>query len=204
MLVRTVSGNRGDTLIEVLFAVAIFSSIAIGGLTIMNQGSAVAQRSLEITMVRQEIDSQAEALRFLNASYVSAFKAGVGSYTNPAEQWRLIRNNTVATISAFSDSSSCGTPQLGSFILNTRKALLVSASSILQSSQTFSQVRYDAADQVTTAEGIWIEAIKSSGSSDPNQSNASYIDFHIRACWLSPSQSSPMRIGTIVRLYEPI
>src|SRR5664279_826252 len=86
--------TRGDTLVEVLFAVAIFSLVAVGGLAIMNQGTATSQRALEITLVRQEVDSQAETLRFLNASYVSAYKLGISDYSSasPAvSQWLAVQ-----------------------------------------------------------------------------------------------------------------
>lgn len=62
---------RGDTLIEVMFAVAIFGLVAIGTISLMNKGLATTQNSLEVTMARQEIDAQAEALRFLHSAYLS-------------------------------------------------------------------------------------------------------------------------------------
>ena len=39
--------NRGDTIIEVLLAVTIFSLVAIGSMVLMNRGVAMAQQSLE-------------------------------------------------------------------------------------------------------------------------------------------------------------
>ncbi|MBJ58357.1 hypothetical protein CMN24_01415, partial [Candidatus Saccharibacteria bacterium] len=57
--------ERGDTLIEVLFAVTVFSFVVVSSLAIMNQGTAAAQRSLEISLVRQQVDAQADSLRFL-------------------------------------------------------------------------------------------------------------------------------------------
>ena len=63
--------KRGDTLIEVMFAVAIFGMAAIGTISLMNKGLASTQNTLETTMARQEIDAQAEALRFLHSAYLS-------------------------------------------------------------------------------------------------------------------------------------
>ena len=62
---------KGDTLVEVMFAVGIFGMVAIGAIGIMNKGLYDAQKALEITMARQEIDAQAEALRFLHDAYIS-------------------------------------------------------------------------------------------------------------------------------------
>ena len=49
--------ERGDTIIEVMFAFVLFSMVIVGAFMIMNQGMALAQRSLEVTQVRQQIDS---------------------------------------------------------------------------------------------------------------------------------------------------
>ena len=45
--------ERGDTIIEVMFAFVLFSMVIVGAFMIMNQGMALAQRSLEVTQVRQ-------------------------------------------------------------------------------------------------------------------------------------------------------
>lgn len=61
----------GDSLIEVLLGITVFSAVAVGGIAIMNSGLNQAQRSLEITMARNEIDAQAEALRFIHNNYIA-------------------------------------------------------------------------------------------------------------------------------------
>jgi len=201
--------DRGDTLIEVLFAITIFSLVAVGGISIMNQGTATSQRALEITLVRQEIDAQAEALRFLNSSFVSAYQSGTTYPANtPAGQWQLMQTSIISTgivvASAFGAGTDCQNPPQGSFIINSKTATFIAPTDgKLGLAQTFSQVRYDNSDQVTMAEGIWIEAVRSATVAGNDQSNAGYIDFNIRACWDSPGQSIPVTIGTIVRLYEP-
>lgn len=63
--------RRGDTLIEVMFATAIFSLVAIISLAIINLGVADVQADLEAVTARSEINAQAEALRFLHSSYIS-------------------------------------------------------------------------------------------------------------------------------------
>jgi type II secretory pathway component PulJ len=65
--------QRGDTIIEVVFAVTVFSMVAVGGLALMNQGAAMAQRSLEIGMVRDQMDAQADALRYMHSAYIANF-----------------------------------------------------------------------------------------------------------------------------------
>jgi len=201
--------NRGDTLIEVLFATAVFSLIAVGGLAIMNQGLSASQRALEITLVRNEVDAQAETLRFLNASYIAAYQPNSSYAVNtPAGQWALISANaTKDSASNFSMtgakcSSSSQDLRKNSFIINTKNGKYTALDVLnFKSARTFSQAVYDVNGIITSVEGIWIEAVSSVLSGDPNQ--AGYIDFHIRACWDSTGQSIPATIGTIVRLYEP-
>ena len=52
----------------------MFSIVAVVSINIMNSGLSSAQASLEITMARNEIDAQAEALRFIHDSYVTQRK----------------------------------------------------------------------------------------------------------------------------------
>lgn len=206
--------HRGDTLIEVLFATAAFSLVAVSSISIMNQGTSTAQRSLEITLVRQEIDAQAETLRFFNASYIAAYQPGRTDYSSnpPANQWKKMQDSIIATnaqkASSFgaTGNNTCPDKPKGSFILNTKTATFISLSNnnIFElNGLTFAQVRYDSVDQIYHSDGIWIEAVRSSSSTDANQSNTGYIDFNIRACWDSLGQATPMTMGTIVRLYEP-
>ena len=63
--------KKGDTLIEVTLAVGIFSMIAIAVVAVMSGGTSSAQSALETTLAREEIDTQAEALRFIQSAYVA-------------------------------------------------------------------------------------------------------------------------------------
>ena len=63
--------KRGDTLIEVMFAIAIFAAVAIISIAMMNLGVANSERSLELSTARNELNAQAEALRFIHSSYTS-------------------------------------------------------------------------------------------------------------------------------------
>lgn len=202
--------TKGDTLIEVLFSITVFSLLAVGGLSIMNQGLSSAQRALEITLVRNEIDAQAETLRFLNSSYVSMYQpSAVYNTGTPARRWfdafkgaSPMTSNTVAT-----DISFCPTSydslRPNSFVLNTKNGSVVRLGQLnFKKSDTHAKIEYNSDDQLVSSGGVWIEAVSSNVGAD--QSNARYIDFHIRACWDSPGQSMPATLGTIVRLYEPL
>jgi prepilin-type N-terminal cleavage/methylation domain-containing protein len=191
--------QKGDTIIEVMIAIAVFSLVAVGGMSIMNQGTNAAQRSLEITLVRQQIDAQAETLRYINQAYVAAYmKTGTYDPSSPAGQWVAAKSHIQP--GGASTFGSCS-PPAGSFIVNTMDATISSVKPGV--ADTYSQVVYNGR-ALATASGIWVEAVESQDYSGADAANkALYVDFHIRACWNSPGQATPMTLGTIVRLYEP-
>ena len=196
-----INRNRGDTIIEVMLAITIFSLIIVSSLAIMNQGLYTAQRSLEISLVRSQIDSQAEALRFLNSSYINSFRGEDTDYgTTPASEWQKIVSDPTNLVNSVSDfgavGTSCPSPVSQSFAINSKRATLYTNS--ISRASTFSRIVYDTNDIITSVQGIWIEAFRSSANN-----HSGYVDFHIRACWDSPGQSTPVTLGTIVRLYEP-
>ncbi|MEO6109427.1 MAG: hypothetical protein ABIP50_00240 [Candidatus Saccharimonadales bacterium] len=203
-MLKRLKNERGDTLIEVLFAVAVFSSVVVGSLAIMNQGTAASQRSLEISLVRQQIDAQAETLRFMHDSYVNVYQPGItfdetDNVTSPAEEWNKMHRDIVTinntNTSDFNVGATCPTThQNGAFAVDPRNAVYYKAVSSLKLATSFSQLTYGTGNTFQSADGIWVEALKSSSG---------YIDFHIRACWDSVGLSVPMTLGTIVRLYEP-
>ena len=205
--------QRGDTLIEVMFAITVFSFVVVGALSLMNQGSSAAQRSLEITLVRQEMDAQAEALRFMHGAYTASYQSGVepnlsDAVTSPAEEfYRVVQRAKAYPVTSASelgvnDGKTCQTPPSGNFILNPREARF--EINRYAPAETFAQLEYDGSGTFLRSSGLWIEALRVAPlASDPNQSGVGYIDFHIRACWSAPGLSAPVNLGKIVRLYEP-
>jgi prepilin-type N-terminal cleavage/methylation domain-containing protein len=197
--------QRGDTIIEVLFAVTIFSIVAVAGLSLMNQGSALAQRALEIGLVRQQIDAQADALRYLNRAYIADYGKGGAATT----EWNaVVTAHAVDKAQRFdeiADTTNCRLPGSSDlpFALDITK---LDANPLLAPSSspaTYAKVRYESTG--ANAEGIWIQAVRSAtriGSGDGKE-RPGFYDFHIRACWQTPGQSAPITLGTIVRLYEP-
>ena len=83
--------KKGDTLIEVTLAVGIFSMVAIAIVAVMSGGTSSAQAALETTLAREEIDTQAEALRFIHASYVAS-KDAKDEDTPVIKLWNRITN----------------------------------------------------------------------------------------------------------------
>ncbi len=201
--------QRGDTIIEVLFAVTVFAMVAVGSMTIMNQGTAAAQRALEISLVRQQIDAQAEAIRYIHQAYVSTYQRQGAPPSGAAGEWRKMTvDRAAASASNFAElqDGRCPTSVPGDspFILNARRAAVSTAAIQMTppadgSMPPFAQVDYNTDSSIRQAYGLWVEAVP---STNPN-GQPGFVDFHIRACWDGPGSSTPMTLGTIVRLYEP-
>lgn len=101
---------RGDTLIEVLLAMTIFSAVVTSAIFVMNRSIGTAQRSLEITQVRAQIDTQVELLQHINSiAIVNIDAARANSSTSSiADNWQRIRRASIASnaIPAFSEVSN--------------------------------------------------------------------------------------------------
>lgn len=211
--------ERGDTLIEVLFATAVFSFVIVTALAIMNQGTIASQRSLEITLVRQQIDAQAETLRFMHDSYVEVYQSGqthqqlqaAPGVVQAAKEWSRMLDmipepGAGRQLSAISDCPA--TPPTGSFVIDpvNVRVINVSGNSNSLPGDNFAQIEYAAnGTTFTRANGLWIEAARSATNLGDGglQSNVGYIDFNILACWTSVGANFTSTQGTTVRLYEP-
>lgn len=144
--------KRGDTFIEVMFAFAIFSLVAIITLGTMNMGISTSENSLELTIARNELNAQAEALRFIHSSYISELtlpECGTNSaITEKCQQYQAIWEDLtkdanvmassasiaasnqltieyplLACETAYDDSSSDSLVKHHAFVINTRQLL---------------------------------------------------------------------------------
>lgn len=79
----------GDTIVEAVVAIAIYSIVAVLALSSMSSGLSTAQRNLESTMSRTAIDSQSDALRYYYESYIAA-KSGKKDDAFYSDIWKEI------------------------------------------------------------------------------------------------------------------
>ena len=168
-------GEAGDTLIEVLFAITVLSLVVVLALSLMNQGVAASTRSLQITLVRQEMDSQAETLRFLNAAYVGAYRKDTVPTTGPAGEYykitQAIKGNTTATTFG-NNASVCPAAPNGSFFVNPKTATYqTKTTTSMVLADNFAQLAYSPTLQ---SRGLWVEGIPSTA-----RGGTKYTDFHI-------------------------
>lgn len=172
--------QAGDTLVEVMLATAVFSAVAVGCLTLMNRGLSIAQQSLESTLVRQQIDGQAEMLRYIHNN-------AHGGDLAMSNLWKSIPKKDAAT-EILSVNSCPDHFADGEFALRSQAGSLTRVT-------RYVPAEVYAKQEADTAYGIGVQLVRVQGG-------AAY-DAYIQACWYSPSQSRPMTIGTIVRLYAP-
>lgn len=98
---KITSTKRGDTIIEVMFAIAIFGLVAILSISAMNRGLNSAETTLEETTAREELNAQAEALRFV--------------YEGGNALWNTLTSKAVDLDDA--DSDSIGMLHLSDFVM---------------------------------------------------------------------------------------
>lgn len=113
--------TKGDTLIEVTIAIGIFSMVAIAIIAIMNGGTSSAQTALETTLAREEIDTQAEALRFIQSAYIADMNSGEDSngYTKLWQDIvKLAASGDTGTTSQISVPTACTELYEGDFFTN--------------------------------------------------------------------------------------
>ena len=210
--------RRGDTLIEVTFAIGIFCVVTMTSMSLMNRSLNNAQSSLESIMARNAIDTQAEAIRFIYDSTVAQRGSGVGNDENYDEIWEAIESRAISP-NASSDflnnyaGSSCESLRnslqgVRAFAIDVNNlddgedALKVNsnAKNELGVAATSPMLEYNnGTNNFNTARGIWVIVVDD-GSSSVNLTK--YFDFYIQTCWNAPGESSSTTLGTVFRLYN--
>jgi len=179
--------DRADTIVEAVIGFAVLAAVAVVAYSIMTRSSAAAQRSLEVTQVREQINAQAELLRYVR--------------DNEKTMWDAIKGKAVASnIASSTQGGSClQIAPSGSFVLgrkNSRVDLVSLDGTNYVQPSTYSLVTYpDTGAGSTKAEGLWIQLTAAQGGGKA-------YDAHIGACWMGLGSDVPMTLTTIVRLYD--
>ncbi len=184
----------GDTIVELMLAFTIFSVAAVAALSVMNQGIALSQHSLEVTLVRQQMDGQAETIRYLRDT------------SDPL--WDTIKSLAVDTQAAplspstcpgVSDITAAGANLHGFFIGRDAATgdFLTDTIDATNFDEPTTYARVDAESQHTY--GLWVQAVQAENGGKPINA----YDIYIHACWDSVAMKHvPATLGTIVRIYD--
>ena len=183
--------SRGDTIIEIVLAFAIFSAASVGTMTVLDSGVATTQRNLESTLVREQIDTQSEMLRYIKSTNDPVWQTLIGSVISTPEPL----SDSCQPVSSISQGFYIQ-PVVNSVDPTQTKFVRKSiTSSTYITPPTYAKIDYTAG--ANQSQGLWIQATKA----QQNGPIAAY-DFYIHACWDSAGLHVPMTLGTIVRIYD--
>lgn len=182
--------SRGDTIVEVIVAFTIFAMATVAAIAIMNRGIAMSQRSLETTLVRQQVDSQADMLRFVRDNNSPAWNQAVSRAQNPSDLQASTRSACPADVSQLPPGSFYLSPMTNSVDLIVLRG---GTASSYQPADTYARVDYDRSP--SRSHGLWIQPIRVAGTGNA-------YDMYINACWDTVGSEMPITLRTIVRLYE--
>lgn len=191
--------DQGDTLVEVIFSFAVFSLVIVSALVLMNQGMAMAQRSLEITLVRQQIDNQVALVRQAQEKNSQAWQDLKG----PGNSRVVADPGAFEVPDVCPDATQIGLGDAAQFLgvdsgTQTVRRYVANNSTSFERARVYSRVDVRGADSgnIPKSYGIWVVLAK-----PENDSVSRGYDLHVRACWDSVGTDKPMAIGTLVRLY---
>ena len=193
--------ERGDTLIEVLLALAVMAVLIVTVSTLMDNGIRSSQLALERTQTQALVNGQAAALRALHETVRATSRApGLPSTTN-WERVSTVGNlavngslpSTGALISDTCDPGVFGSKTPFAFPLTTATNQVAATTPNTSISQRPSSI-----NNLTPApgNGLWVESYRYANGSRP------YIDFYIRACWDGSGSNGDQELKTVVRLYD--
>lgn len=186
--------TRGDTLVEVLLGVTIFSLVAVISLEAMNRGMAISQYALETTLVRQQIDAQAEMLRYIHDTKSDVWKKLVDN--NAVNVAAVGENEGGLGVESCPDSFAVKEFALAATPSHTPKLSILNNPGDYKLAETYARVDGDSRKTY----GISVRLVRpntATGSKDNNK-----YDAYIKACWMPVGSKMPATIGTIVRLYD--
>ena len=83
--------KKGDTIIEILICFSVFTMITLISVGLMNRNLSLIQGTLEVSMARNEIESQAEAIRFIHNSYLAERELVRDEHADPSK-WQEYRD----------------------------------------------------------------------------------------------------------------
>lgn len=178
--------ERGDTLVEVLIAVAVLSAAIVGGLGIMSFGYSIANNAVERTQVQASMNSQLAMISYARDAYVRANKQATDG---GSKAWQAIMTY-VTTGAPNANTCSGATPQpSGGFYIKEDIASL----------DNTNVTAYNGTSATTFAQpgaGMWVEGRRAGGS-------VSYIDFYVKSCWSAIGAREDQMSRTVMRLYVP-
>lgn len=195
--------DRGDTIIEMVVAFAVLSLAAIVTMAIMNKGIAMSQQSLETTLVRQQMDSQAEIVRYLHSTSHPVWKALIGSdaVAGNADD-KLATTVLPLNDAACPAAAKLKTGAVRAFYVTPTPGVLgdftlvdVDAATYADA-ETYARIDYPTLSAPSKSKGVWMQVALAE-----DKKGVPAYDVYVHGCWYTVGQAQPRTLGTIVRLY---
>ena len=196
-------GQQGDTLIEVMIAIAILSMAVVIAVTSMSYGLSLAFMTGERTAVRGELNAQLSVVRYSRDAYLNDTVLS-GADSPGGKLWQdLVTRVEAASVD---DGTMCDNTndrpfsQSGMFYIDMDAALnATDATQFTSSVNDYPQsdgINPDrASGQAVPGGGVWLIA----RSDEPTQ----YIDFYAKACWSPLAGNNMQQMSTVLRMYTP-
>lgn len=197
--------QSGETIVEVALAFAIFSVAAMGSMLLINRGVATTQRNLEITTVRQQINTQAELIRYIKDTVDPLWKTLIDPsniVTDPSGLDKSCIAPASMTKAFFISPQTVVNPSTGIDATKTQfKRVSIIPGGTYDSPDTYAKIDYSS--NSGKSYGIWLQATTAAENRDDSDKSAiKAYDFYVHACWNSVGVSAPITLGTIVRVYD--
>ena len=179
--------ERGDTLVEVLIAIAILSAAIVGGLTMMNYGYSIASNAVERTQVQATMNGQLAYIRHARDAYIRANQQATDS---GSQLWAAIIPKIVSGATSSATCSGTAPQQAANSFYIRDDVAGVGAGSIVNFTGT------PATTLAQPGNGMWIEARRAGGA-------VGYVDFYVKACWQPVGNLANQEARVVMRLYVP-
>ena len=219
---------RGDTIVEVMFAVAIFGAVAVVAIQMMNRGTIVVQSAVEAQQARNEMDAQVSAIKFIHDAFL-AEREYPESARQYEELWDRITSSARTSAPPLHPADpSCtfaitnGAASAGAFIINTRALrprgsagyninnIVMRGAGVFEVAPIYPRILYAGADANLTETAVFDTFHRSQGiqvfaveSQKKINGNPEYYDFHVRSCWTPAGQDNDSKLSTITRALNP-
>ena len=206
--------QRGDTMAEVVVALAVLGMILAASVAIINRSLLGVMAAVERTGVRGEVNTQVELLRYVfdrrytdNLQTSKDILARIESNTVSADEIKDAKC-TVKSKGFFLEIN----PDAGKITditeVGPSKVIMKPVSSTQEKQNVVSEANIFGAphadrlkhNEVSPSRGIWIEGIKHKSTVD---NLPGYIDFYVRACWtpFGANQDASAQVLSNVRVF---
>lgn len=191
MSVKRQHHERGDTLIEVLMAMAILALVFVSTFSVLSKGVSLMYGSMERVEVRQALNQQVESLQYARDAYLQSQTPAAATMTDQdkaaATVWKTVRDATWApdmlTIPELNDCSASN-----AFYITQQSGTLTAVN-------TIDHALADGFPSV--GNGIWVQRLSS-----PLTAKVAYKDYYVKACWQPDASGVQQALSSVVRLYD--